>query len=446
MAIATINQMVSRFDEAFRALPVDVPTVEVERLAMLVHDAMNAKTRAFHTAQHALGLCEGMKPVQVLAALFHDLVFCQLDGGIPAQLASLLEGVTRTENGALILQVPDPDDTASALCADIFGFCPGQVLPMHRGMNEFLSAVVAARLLQRHLGNAQLMAMIAHIELTIPFREPGANRWTAAEALAERVQALSTKFQTALFFSAQEAATFARTVVADAVTLANRDIAGFTEASPEQCLSNTLLLIEESVPPGAALTIGALQAYRGALLRMDDFLSRLDPAFICQSYDGHPDPKTLVDRAATAKRNIAYSRDHLGVLLTSTAIIEALALATGTDNPLAMFLGDGCLLTSSNDLISSPLTAFVGRALAHHGTQDALVQARRMFDGDLSPRAFLKTLDHGVLGTVIRACAKTKPARDEALLALEQSLQVDFDLASHGRHGSRDARRAGGQT
>lgn len=439
MAIATINQMVSRFDEAFRALPVDVPTVKVERLAMLVHDAMNAKTRAFHTAQHALGLCEGMKPVQVLAALFHDLVFCQLDGGIPAQLASLLEGVTRTENGALILQVPAPDDTANALCADIFGFCPGQVLPVHRGMNEFLSAVVAARLLQRHLGNAHLMAMIAHIELTIPFREPGANGGTAAEALAERVQAQSTKFQTALFFSAQEAATFARTVVADAVTLANRDIAGFTEASPAQCLSNTLLLIEESVPPGAALTIGALQEYRGGLLRMDDFLSRLDPAFICQSYDGHPDARTLVDRGATAKRNIAYSRDHLGVLLTSTAIIEALALTTGTDNPLAVFLGGG-ELAASNDLISSPLTAFVGRALAHRGTQDALQQARRMFDGDLSPRAFLKTLDHEVLGTLIRACAKTKPARDEALLALEQSLQADFDLASHGRHGTRDAR------
>lgn len=400
MAIATINQMVSRFDEAFRALPVDVPRVEVERLATLVHDAMNAKTRAFHTAQHALVLCESMKPVQVLAALFHDLVFYQLDGGIPAQVASLLEGVTRTENGTLILQAPEPEDTASALCADIFGFCPGQVLPLHRGMNEFLSAVVAARLLQRHLGNAHLMAMIAYIELTIPFREPGANGRTAAEALAERVQAQSTKFQTALFFSAQEAATFARAVVADAVTLANRDIAGFTEASPEQCLSNTLLLIEESVPPGAALNIGALQEYRGALLRMEVFLSGLKPAFICQSYDGHPNLKTLVDRAATAKRNIDYSRDYLCVVLTATAIIEALALTTGTDAPLARFLGDGHLPASSNGLISSPLTALVCRVLGHRGTQDALEQARRMFDGDLSPRAFLKTLDHEVLGSI----------------------------------------------
>ncbi len=70
MAVSTINRMILWFDEAFRALSVDVSMVEVEQMAMLVHHSMDAKTRAFHTTRHVFGIGEGMKPLQVLAAIF----------------------------------------------------------------------------------------------------------------------------------------------------------------------------------------------------------------------------------------------------------------------------------------------------------------------------------------------------------------------------------------
>jgi hypothetical protein len=448
--------MILWFDEAFHALAVKVAMVEVEQLAMLVHHSMDSKTRAFHTTRHVFSLGEGMKPLQVLAAIFHDVVYYQLDDGFPARLAAVLEGVTREENGVLILQPIGPDDRATAMCAAIFGFAQGQALALHCGMNEFLSAVAAARLLQRHLTPPQLIAVVACIEATIPFRERDAQGRTAAQALAQRVQAHVTQCQPALEFSAQEAANFVKTVVTDAVMLANRDVAGFTEADPASCLSNTWLLIEESNAPLAAVGVYSLQEYRGALLRMDLFLRNLNPALVCQSYDGFPDASTLAKMGAVASRNIAFSSDFLGAKLTSIAIIEALALSTGTDCPIAMFLGDisspygrpdrvedflpeppsgqptnsqllavlekGRTLESVNDLTASKLTAFVYRSIGEAGTRQTLEQAKRMFEGRLTPQGFLTSLNRDMVRAIIRACMKISLSRGEGLAALESTL------------------------
>ncbi len=323
-------------------------------------------------------------------------------------------------------------------------------------MNEFLSAVAAVRLLQPHLTGAHLIAVVACIEATVPFRAIDGQGRTAAQALAQRVQARAAKYQCELFLSAREMAPFVKTVVTDAVTLANRDVAGFTEADPGRCLSNTWLLIEESNAPLAAVGVYSLQEYRGALLRMDVFLRNLDPALICQSYDGFPDADTLARMGAIASRNIAFSCDFLGAKLTSIAIVEALALSTGTDCPIAMFLGDiasaygrpdrvedflpeppseqptnrqllevlqkGRTLESVNDLTASKLTAFVYRSIGDEGTRQALQQAKRMFDGSLSPHAFLKSLNRDLVGAIIKACARIALSRSEALLSLENSL------------------------
>lgn len=456
MAIATINRMILWFDEAFRGLPVAVPMVEVERLATLVHHSMDSKTRVFHTTKHVFNMGARMKPLQVLAALFHDVVYYQLDGGFPVRLAPMLESITVKEDGSLILRQIQPEDKATALCADIFGFSAGHALPLYGGLNEFLSAVVATRLLQPHLTEAQLIAIVACIEATVPFRAPDRHGLSAADGLAQRVLARSEKFRASLSLSAEKIAGFVQTVVIDAVTLANRDVAGFVEADPGQCLSNTLLLIEESNAPLAAVGVYSLQEYRGALLRMDGFLQQLNPELICQSYDDHPDAGTLTDMRAVAKRNIEFSIDYLGAIMTSIAIIEALALSTGPDCPIAMFLGDisspdgkpdrvedflpqapagqptneqllhvlekGHSLESINDLTASPLTAYVYRFMGHERTQKTLQAARQMFSGDLSAHAFLKTLNRDMLHAIIRACAKIALSRNEALLALEKSL------------------------
>ena len=456
MAISTINRIINLFDMAFRNLMVEVPMQEVERFAILIQQSMSGKKRAFHTTKHVFNLSEGMKPVQVLAALFHDVVYCQLDDGLPEQTTTLLQGVTRTENAALLLNEIKPGDRITAMCAEIFGFSAGQILPPQRGMNEFLSATLAVRILQHHLTEAHLIAIAACIELTIPFRAPDERGQTAAQVLAQRVQARCSNPGAGISLSEQETSRFVKTVVTDAVIFANRDLSGFTDANPGRCLSNTLLLIEESMPHFAALSFSSIQEYRDALLRMDAFLSKLNPKLVCQTFDSVPEANAKLDMDAAVAKNIAFSRDYLAAILASMAIIEALALSTGTDCPIGMFLGDSSqslnepdqieellpvppagqpvnadllhlfendhLLDSINDLTASPLTEFVYRFLGQPGTQHALEQAKQMFDGQMSTRVFLQSLDRDMVRAIVRACAEIAVSRRDALLNLEQSL------------------------
>ena len=48
MNISTINRFIQLLADAFRALRADVSMHEIERLAMLVHSAMENKRRAYH--------------------------------------------------------------------------------------------------------------------------------------------------------------------------------------------------------------------------------------------------------------------------------------------------------------------------------------------------------------------------------------------------------------
>lgn len=454
MTIATINRFISLFHDAFAALEVIVPMDKVERMAMLVHHSMESKTRAYHTASHVFYMCDGMNPRQVLAALFHDVVYYQLDDGFPSHAVPLLADVARVEGDTVVVQDIRSDDAAVSLCADIFDFRAGQTLPLYGGMNEFLSAVVAARMLHDHVTLADLIAIVACIEATIPFRAPGAQGKTATDVLAQRVKAQYEQRVPALLAADQGAALAA--VMKDAVQLANRDVGSFGEPDPGLFLSSTWLLIDESNAPLAAVGIYSLTEYRQALRRMDLFLSGLNPMHVFQCVDGYPDSDEMDRLCSVATRNIAFACDFLDSKITSTAIIEALALCTGTDCPISMFLGDirsahgkpdrveaflpaapagqtvsaglvrvlerGRTLQSANDLTASPLTAFVYRYLGHEGTHLAMVEARKMFDGSLSPEGFLRALNRNMVKDIIRACAQIALSRREALLALGDTL------------------------
>jgi hypothetical protein len=142
LAIATINRLITLFDGAFRALSVSVDMAQSERLAMVVQFAMDSKVRAYHTTAHIFGLCEGLNPCQVLAALFHDLVYYQLDGGPPESTVGILHGVAVEQDGVPVVQPFSQDDSTMAQCAAIFDVVPGQALLLYAGLNEFLSAVM----------------------------------------------------------------------------------------------------------------------------------------------------------------------------------------------------------------------------------------------------------------------------------------------------------------
>lgn len=454
MAISTINRFVSLFDAAFRGLPVAVSMADTERLALLVHHAMESSKRVYHRSGHVFDLCEGMQPRQVLAALFHDFVYYQLDDGFPVNARGYLRDVTRQVGDALVLQPPAPHDTAWALCAELFGFVPGQVLPLYGGMNEFLSAVVAARLLQPYVGVPELIAVVACIEATVPFRAPDTQGKTALERLAQRVtQAYGNRVDGSDPGAAQA---FADGVVQDAVVLSNRDVASFAVADPGLFLSSTWLLMEESNAPLGGAGMYTVQEYRRGLSRMEGFLRTLEYQHVFHQYKDQPSAVEIAELRAAAHHNIVFAGEFLGAKITAIAIVEALALCTGTDGPIAMFLGEirsaygrperiedflptipagadvnpallqvfekGRTLESNNDLTVSPITAFVYRHIGHRGIQDARVLAREMFEGHRTPLAFLQALHPPMVGTIVRGCAQIALSRRAGLLTLAQNL------------------------
>jgi hypothetical protein len=453
MTIATINRFIQLLADAFGALHAEVSMHEIERQAMLVHSAMENKRRAYHSSSHVFHMCKGMNPRQVLAAIFHDVVYYQLDVGFPQQAATLLEPVVRNENGTLVLNAIAKNDTALQLCAGVFRFEPDQDLPLFGGMNEFLSAVVAVRLLQPHLEMPDLIAIVACIEATVPFRGKDAKGRDPAFLLAGRLREQSRKLLGTP--SNEEIERHVGQVMLDAVKFANRDVDGFAEPNPGKFLSATWQLIEESNTPLVGVGVYTLQDYRGALSRMEKFLGGLNPDNIFHHYNHFPDDAEFARLNEAARKNLAFACDYLGAKITSIAIIEALALETGGNCPVSMFLGDihspdgkpdrvedflppvsivtelksrlllvleqGRARESSNDLTSSPLTAFIYRCMGHEKFLQALQQAKRMFAGELSPLEFLKSLDPEMVRAIIGACAHIAISRREALQKLEAS-------------------------
>jgi hypothetical protein len=342
------------------------------------------------------------------------------------------------------------------LCIGIFGFTPGQILPLFGGMNEFLSAVLAARLLQPLVPMRDLIAIVACIEATVPFRGTDAAGQHPELLLAGRVREQSQKLLPAL--SPKEIEWHVAQVMFDATKLANRDVAGFAEPDPGKFLAVTWQLIEESNAPLAAVGVYTLQDYRVALSRMEKFLGGLNPDNIFHHYDHFPDDAEFARLKEAARKNLAFASDYLGAKITSIAIIEALALETGGNCPVSMFLGDihspdgkpnrvedflppvsvvtelksrllhvleqGRAQESNNDLTVSPLTAFIYRRLGHDASRLALQQAKLMFAGGLPPLAFLKSLEPEMLKVIIQACARMAISRREALLKLQIKLQV----------------------
>lgn len=448
MSIATINRFIRLFDDAFRGLGRPVAMPDVERLAMLVHSSMDQPRRAYHTSGHVFGLCEGLTaPRQVLAGLFHDVVYVQLDNGFPKRAENLLQDVVDRDGDELELRAWATDDVAVALCGGVFGFRPGQFLPLFGGLNEFLSAVAAVKLLRPYVEEADLLAIAACIEATVAFRGLDDTGQSAAQRLRQRLQRVARDRHLALDDAALDR------MVIDAVELANRDVASFADAAPGHFLSNTWLLIEESNAPLAAVGVYSIQQYRGALARMERFLSTLNPAHVFQSHAGVPTPARMRALERAARKNLEFSSRYLGAKMVAAALVEALALATGGDCPVSMFLGDikghgvarpdrvedflprppqgpvldakllrvlkgGRSQVSSNDLTDSPLAAFVYRCLGEDGMRRALEQAKRMFDGGLLPREFLRRLDGPMVKAVAEACAHIALSRREALLAI----------------------------
>jgi hypothetical protein len=445
----TIHRSIYLLRTALEELNGRMPLREIEKLAIMINQAMTVGARSFHTPEHVFDLVESGHPHRTLAALFHDLVYFQVDQGFLPEIAETVRPCVEARNGELWLRA-DAGGRQLELCSAVFGFQPGDKLPPFGGMNEFLSALVMNRRLSEAVREKDLVLSTACIEATIPFRATDASGLSPAEQLAGRLQEANRKM--ALGLSDGEVLQ----AVEWAVAFANRDVANFAEKDVTRFLDNTWKLLPETNPSIRTQGVYSIRSYRIALQKMEGFLRTLDPGTIFAQYRNVPPAGELQGLQGRAERNVITAREYLGIKLLTAAILEAMAEITGGDAPVSLFMGDidarqkgskledylpdsrpkstaridetlhdllahGRASASSFDLQNSPLSLFIYLHLGADGFTDLLGAARRMFEGSLAPREFLDALPVPMTSAIAEGCARMAFTRRDELLAYAAS-------------------------
>lgn len=442
----TADRTTALLASVFRALEREVSSARIKSLGILVCQAMTAGGRSFHTLEHVFSLADPSDPLQSLAALFHDVVYYEVDRGFTPRIAAILAPyVVRTDGYLTLTSQPRHRDLPWRLMLGLFGLEAGLRLMPASGQNEFLSALIMAQVLSDLLTPQELVGVGTCIEATIPFRGPDEVGETAPEALARRVRRLNAIHGLSLSERGIQR------MIRRAVAFSNQDVANFAEPDPGRFLDNTWKLLPETNPALRLKGAYSITSYRRALQGMAAFLNQLDPGTIFHQYQDEPPPARYAQLVARATRNVQIGRQYLGLKLVAMAVLEALAMVSGGDAPVSLLTGGldgdagqrledllppvekgatvdeasalyrllalGRASDTDFDLRHSPLTLFIFRQLGLEGAWALLEPAHAMFAGRLSPAAFLERVPSEVVAPVAAACAELAPTRHSLLQA-----------------------------
>jgi hypothetical protein len=328
-----IHRLIDVVARSIGGMGCQCPPSEIEGIAVRVHRVMSYQSRQFHTLEHVFGFLDGADDVTSLAAIFHDLIYYQVDDGFPPDVDPLLSPhIAPAEGGFRLL--PSAESESYGDCLSVFGFEPGLILKPLGGLNEFLSALAMYKTLDRGIPREGLAAIAACIEASIPFRGLDAKGRGIGEALEQRLRAMASAGRLKADDRAIEAMTHR------AVAFANKDVQDFALDDPGRFLSNTWKLLPESNAALRRRGIFSISEYRVALGKMLGFFKSLAPERIFHSYRGLPDPKTAESLHASSRRNLEVAREYIEAKLLAVGLLDAVAGVSGGDAPMALFMGD----------------------------------------------------------------------------------------------------------
>jgi hypothetical protein len=447
MQVGTVQKLISIFNQAFRELGVPVSLGKLEDLAITIHHAMTVQARHFHTLEHVFSFIDPSNPIRTIAALYHDIVYYQVDMGFSPHIWELIQPYVRILNGEFfVAENLTADDRLVELTLTIFDYKPGQKLSSVEALNEFLSALVMVKQLGGLVSDRDLLRMAICIEATIPFRGHGPDGRNHFEVMEQRLAEISQQYKLGL--SKKEVVE----TVKMAVAMANKDIENFAEADTGRFLDNTWKLLPETNAALRLRDVYSMGTYRQALQKMLAFFESINPNAIFNQYREIPSDGEFHHMVRCATANITIAAEYLRLKIISTTIIEALALATGGDAPLSLFLGDlpregisikrleyylpevddpewvdqhsviyrlldaGRASDTSFDMKNSPLTLFVYKTISPENVKRLLARAAELYAGRLAPHDFLMELDPAVLQPIARASATMVFTRRQQLL------------------------------
>ncbi|MGC9502657.1 hypothetical protein [Baaleninema sp.] len=439
------------------------PLEPIEPIASLIVQAMTGQWRYFHTPSHIFEVGGSDDPIEVLAALFHDLVYVQVDSGINLNVSRYISNYIKEEDGQIVIleEAELPGDRAFEIALRVFGFHPGQILDPFRGQNEFLSAAIATQVLSPFLPTTDLVAIAACIEATIPFRGRSPEGLTASEVLQKHIEDLNRDWH--LGWAIEQV----YEVVKRAVRLANRDVENFALPNSAEFLDNTWNLLPETNHELIGANSYTVRGYRRSIQKMEGFINFLKPERVFAQYRGEPDDDTYQKLLENTRKNLETAKLYLGIKLITIAVLEALSYRLGRNVHISTLMGEfpepgvktpaleqflppiaierpprtpleaevlallskGRTRESAYDLKNSPTSTFIIRAVGFECVTDLLVAAKDFLAGKLPSEAFLNhtLLRNGqidIVQTLSRGVVRLGYSRAQ-MLAVEPDLERD---------------------
>ncbi len=450
-----VHEIVNALWRSLHQLGSKATTEEIEVWGFSIHAALSAAGREFHNHDHVVDLIAHGDPLEVIAALYHDAVYIQVDQGPPRSMREELAGVlapTRSakrrpsESEAQIEArvgwevLPGAAGPVTSDVLAVFDRSVGDIVTPTSGLNEFASALVAAIQLQDALDREQRLAIVACIEQTIPFRvDP-------VTALHGRLARLGLAGETL-----EEA-------VRRAVRLGNHDVGNFADNDAGRFLDNTWKLLPESNPALHSPMVYTVRDYRMALQKMERFLAWLPAERVFHHWPGEPRPEIHARRVARTTGNLELAVRYLRAKLYSIGLVEALAEVTGGDVPLDYFMGglksshrpamkrieqflptlehapdldpplhkllaEGRASESSFDTGPSPLGAFLHATVGEAALMEGVDMARRWWGGGVDVSTFLASQPAKPVAAIARAAANIIETRRDRLFTLADRLE-----------------------
>jgi hypothetical protein len=438
-----VHEIVNALWRALHELGSAASTEQIELWGFSVHAALSAAGREFHNHDHVVDLIAEGDSLEVIAALYHDAVYIQVDHGPPRSMRAELAGLIASAGDLGWTIEPAAAGPITGDVLAVFERKVGDVVTPTTGLNELSSALVMAVQLHEAIEREHKIAVAACIEQTIPFRTD------CVRALHERLALLGLAGDTL------EEAT------KRAVRLGNRDVENFSDNDAGRFLDNTWKLLPESNPALHSPLVYTVQDYRVALQKMEHFLAWLPPDRVFHTWHDEPKPEIHARRVARTAGNLQLAVRYLRAKLYSIAIVEALADITGGDVPLDYFMGgskhttrprggtikrieqflpslspahdldpslhkllaEGRASESSFDTGPSPLGAFLHATVGESCVMKGVEQARRWWGGGMETSELLASQPAKPIAAIARAAANIIETRRDRLFALAERLE-----------------------
>jgi hypothetical protein len=414
-----ITSLIEDMQWAFQELDCDFEKAKLEEWAIFVHASLTNESRNYHGVPHVFEISAGAAPMQLLAAIFRDVTNHYIDGeGISAKHVELLQGVL--QEGTFILQ-SDLSSSSNvcpvsssgrqiALVSAIFGVTPGTDLfgyqGMHKGLDVFLSAVVASRLLEDTLSLKQTAQLCCCLEATIPFRTaPGGSQSSPdsskpLDRLFARLEQANIDFN--LRMTSQE---MVETVQLGA-DLTNRNIGNMVAEDLTEFLSHTWSLLPEQNVALRQHSLFTVHDFYDAVSTMVDWVENIQAECIYSTFRGVPDEEERLELHEQLTYNLHLAVIYLQARLLSVGVVAAFAALTGGDAPFSFFFGDAPSVNGESAQLGDGLVGLSASASAplqdseqDSEAEDSEAEDSDDFDGIVSHEVLNLLRGHRMIGT-----------------------------------------------